>query len=85
MKINLTYRQMKFLEKVLEQHETKYRIIIPLSRIRIILKNGCYYDDMNSYTDPPTYVSPNRKQSDKYKLNMMGNKIRRINNANRIG
>jgi hypothetical protein len=78
---------MKFLEKVLEQHKTKndYRIIIPLSRIHRILKNGCYYDDMTSYTDPPTYVSPNRKQSDKDKLNMVGNKIRRINNANRIG
>ena len=76
MKIPLTLEQRRFLVRCQELYEKNEITSLPHSRIRNILMNGCYYDDMSSYKDIPTQKLPNSMSADKNKLNQLANRIR---------
>lgn len=76
MKIPLTDEQRKFLIRCQELYEKNEIRSLPHSRIRNILTNGHYYDDMSSYKTIPTQTLPNSTSADKYKLNQLANRVR---------
>jgi len=74
MEYTVTNQQRTFLKYLGENHTGEYAIG-PWRRIHNILKNGIYYDDKNSFIQPPKIVT-DKERADKFQLNLIADKYR---------
>ena len=80
MRYNLTPKQRRFLEHVLELYNQDKlgTISLPPVRMRNILNNGYYYDNRTSYEKPPMLLTgSNIQANDLDRMNGVGEKMRK--------